>query len=45
MDVSATDHEGNCGGSRAPQSMAVFVAIRRLMGFLGLFRVPPVVPE
>ena len=25
--------------------MAVFMAIRRLMGFLGLFRVPPVVPE
>ena len=32
-------------GSEEPQFMAVFSAFRRLKGFLGVFRAPPVVPE
>ena len=32
-------------GFGEPQSMAVFLASRRLDVVLGIFRVPPVVPE
>ena len=47
MDFSATDHGGNRGSLQRVRGAAVYGGIFGVsaVGFLGLFRVPPVVPE